>query len=183
MGRQINFFLHQRDQADFDSFLKSFGDIVLIPFFHYNNQVSTVTDTVIRDAAQEGDRIYIIRKKDFNNIPLKPVKEGYWLVDDTELPVIHFDRCVIKPDRIEQGRIYFQTSYYDKCLMIMVRKPDDFIQWGEKIIAGVRRKLKKYKHTPWSRVYTEYLGEHALRWMEFNSAEVKEGTIKSTVVN
>jgi hypothetical protein len=70
MGRQINFFLHQDDQDDFDKLLKSLGDIVLLPYFHYDNKVGTVTDTLIRDLRKEERRIYLIQNKDFNNVRL-----------------------------------------------------------------------------------------------------------------
>jgi hypothetical protein len=42
MGRQINFFLRQDDQPGLDKLLKSFGDIVLIPYYHHDNRVATV---------------------------------------------------------------------------------------------------------------------------------------------
>ena len=114
MGRQINFFLHQDDQLAFDKVLKGFGDIVLLPYYHQNNKVSTVEDTLVRDYNTEGRRVYLIRRLDFRNIPLKHIEKfGYWLVDDHTLPVLHFDRGVTRDNTIERGRLYFQTDYLD----------------------------------------------------------------------
>jgi len=173
MGRQINFFLHQDDQLEFDTLLKSFGEIVLLPYYHQNNVVSQVTDTLIRDVKKEGRRVYLVRKEDLHVIRLTHIANfGYWLVDDRDLPVVHFDRGACFDGRIEQGRLYFQADFVDRERMIMRKKPVDFIDWADKILRTVRRKLKKHKHTMGHYNYIEYLGTHAQRWLEINRAEV-----------
>jgi hypothetical protein len=186
MGRQINFFLHQDDQAAFDKLLKTFGDIVLVPYYHYDNKVSIVEDTLIRDVIKEGRRVYLIRKDDFKNIPLTHIEKfGYWLVDDRALPVVHFDRSVTKNDKIERGRIYFQPDFVDSKEMRMVKKSEDFIKWADNIIKTVRRKLKKHKYSMGLYTYTEYFGDNALKWKEFNRAELAAAgaELKSSTVN
>jgi len=173
MGRQINFFLHQNDQTEFDRLLKTFGDIVLLPYYHNDNRVSTIEDTLIRDVTKEGRRVYLIRRSDFKNIPLRHIEKfGYWIVDDLALPIVHFDRGVAKDDKIERGRIYFQPDFVDSKEMRMVKKPDDFIKWADNIIRVVRRKLKKYKHNMGAYSYTAYLGDNAMNWREFTKAEI-----------
>ena len=80
MGRQISFFLHQDDQVEFDKLLKGFGDIVLLPYYHYDNRVSIVEDTIIRDLEKEENRVYLVRRQDFEQIKLKHIENfGYWL--------------------------------------------------------------------------------------------------------
>src|SRR5687768_3831778 len=184
MGRQINFYLHWDDQADFDKLLKSFGDIVLLPYYHYDNKVSIAEDTIVRDLKKEGNRIYLIRRKDFKNIPLTHIKNfGYWLIEDKALPVVHFDRCVMTTNKMETGRIYFQTYYLNSDEMKMVNMPDEFIRWGDKIINTIRRKLKKYNHSIGTRACTEYVGEHALQWLTVNRAVLAQGGLTSTTRN
>ena len=56
--------------------------------------------------------------------------------------------------------------------MIMVKKPDDFIDWADNIIKTVRRKLKKHPCNMGSHIYKEYLGENAVKWKEDNRAEL-----------
>jgi hypothetical protein len=173
MGRQINFFLHGDDQPDFDRLLKTCGDVVLLPYYHHDNNVSTIEDSLIWDVTTEGRRVYIIRRSDFKNIPLTHIEKfGYWLIDDLALPIVHFDRGVTKIDKIERGRIYFQPDFVDSKEMRMVKKSDDFIKWADNIIRTVRRKLKKYKHNKGAYSYTEYLGDHANKWRELNRAEI-----------
>ena len=186
MGRQINFFLHQDDQDDFDKLLKSFGDILLLSYYHYDNKVTTVKDTIIRDLVKEERRVYLIRTNDFNKVRLTHITNfGYWLVDDNALPVIHFDRCVTTDDKIQSGRLYFTVDYLDSDKMVMIKKTDDFIKWADNVIKTVRRKLIKQKYNMGPYTYTEYLGQHAVKWKEQNKAEIGAAgaELRSTTVN
>ena len=47
MGRQVNFYLHPDDQAEFDAMLKSSGDNIIVPYYHFTDKISTVPDTII----------------------------------------------------------------------------------------------------------------------------------------
>ena len=171
MGRQINFFLHSDDQKEFDEFLKSFGDVVLLPYYHFDNKVSVIKDTLIRNIETEGERIYLIRPEDLKNVKLIHIEKfNYWLVDDNSLPVLHFDRSVFKDNVINSGRLYFQPQYVEN--MQWVKKSDDFINWADRIIKSARRQLKKHKYEMGNYSYTEYLGKHALEWFVNNNAEV-----------
>ena len=67
MGRQINFFLHTDDQDEFDKFLKPFGDVILLPYYHYNNKISTVADTIVYNL---GVRQIAFVKKNNTNLML-----------------------------------------------------------------------------------------------------------------
>jgi hypothetical protein len=185
MGRQVAFFLHQDDQGGFDKLLKSFGDVVLLPYYHYNNKVSILEDTIIRDLKKEENRVYLIRQQDFNEIKLKHIENfGYWLVDEYSLPVVHFDRSVMHSDKIESGRLYFETDYVDMNEMSMIRKPEDFIRWADNIIKTVRYKLKKVKYRLGIYTYTGYLGEHAEKWRQLHRADMSSSTaLISTIEN
>ena len=106
MGRQINFFLHPDDQDDFDKLLKSFGDVILLPYYHFDNKVSTVADTIIRDTKKEDSTIYLVRPEDLKDIKLVHIEKfNYWLVDSSSLPVLHFDRSVFRDNTIHRGRV------------------------------------------------------------------------------
>ncbi len=171
MGRQINFFLHPDDQDDFDKLLKSFGDVVLLPYYHFNNKIFTAADTIVRDIKKEGSRIYLVRPEDFMDIKLVHIEKfNYWLVDDNSLPVLHFDRSIYRDNTIHRGRLYFQPQFVEN--MEWVKKSDDFVNWADKIIKTVRRKLKKHKYQMGNYNYTEYLGENAFDWLDKTKAEV-----------
>jgi hypothetical protein len=86
MGRQINFYLHPDDQHDFDTMLKSRGDIVVVPYHHYSDKVSTVPDTIVKDITKEGSRVYLLRPEDFKELRLKYFeKRNLWFIDELDL--------------------------------------------------------------------------------------------------
>ena len=112
MGRQINFYLHPDDYQDFEDLLKATGEIIFLPYFHFDGKVRTVETTIPVDLIKEGSRVYLVRKQDFKQIELNHIEKfGYWLVADNHLPVLHYDRCGFDNDKIIRGRLYFQPSF------------------------------------------------------------------------
>jgi hypothetical protein len=177
MGRQINFFLHPDDQEDFDKLLKSFGDVVLLPYYHFDNEIATTANTIVRDIKKEGSRIYLVRPEDFKEIKLVHIEKfNYWLIDDNSLPVLHFDRSVYIDNSIQEGRLYFQPQFVQN--NEWVKKSDDFVNWADKIIKTVRRKLKKHKYQMGGYNYNLYLGENAMEWFDKTNAQLGGGGSK-----
>ena len=175
MGRQVNFFLHPDDQKDFDLLLKSFGDVVILPYYHFENKISTVEDTLIKNEGKEANLVYLVRSEDFKLMKLWHIEKfNYWLLKDNELPVLHFTRCSFDGNELHRGRLYFQPQYAEN--MQMVIKSEDFIQWADNIIKVVRRRLKRHKFDMggWG-YYNEHVGKNALKWIESNSPTVSGG--------
>jgi hypothetical protein len=171
MGRQINFFLHPDDQTDFNDFLMSFDDFTILPYYHFDNKVSTINDTILRDIKTEGAKVYLIRTEDLIDIPLRHIEKfNYWLIEAAKLPVIEFGRCILRENKIMSGRLYFQTHYYEG--QDYIQKSERFINWADKIIKSTRRKLIKHKDLQGNYTYTYYFGELAMRWYKDNKAEI-----------
>ncbi len=174
MGRQINFFLHPDDQADFNDFLKSFGDFKILSYYHFDNIISTTNDIILRDLKKEGAKVYLIRTEDLTDIPLKHIEKfNYWLIEDDKLPIIEFGRCILKENKIMSGRLYFRTHYYEG--QDYIQKSEQFIKWADKIIKSTRRKLIKHKVSQGKYTYTYYFGVNAMRWYKDNKAEFGGG--------
>ncbi|SEW51876.1 hypothetical protein [Chitinophaga arvensicola] len=168
MGRQVTFFLHPDDQKDFDTLLKSFGEVQILSYYHYDNKISTVDDTLIKGLGKQANRVYLVRPQDFELMKLSHIEKfGYWLLKDNELPVLHFDRCSFDGNELHQGRLYFQPRYAES--MQIVNKSEDFIKWADSIIKVVRRKLKKHKFDMDGWDYTDHVGKNALNWIESNN--------------
>jgi hypothetical protein len=165
MGRQINFYLHPHDYQEFEDLLKATGDVILLPYFHYDGKVRTVNTTVPVDFRKESSRIYLVRKEDFNKIELEHIEKfGYWLVAENQLPVLHYDRCGFENDKIIRGRLYFQPSFVKA--MQRVNKSEEFVSWADYVIKTARRKLKKYKFDMGGWGFSEYTGRHVREWLD-----------------
>jgi hypothetical protein len=80
MGRQVNFYLHPDDQTEFDAILKSRGEIVIVPYYHNSNKISTVPDTLIRDATKEGSRVYLVRPQRSSGVKIEVFRKKGFLV-------------------------------------------------------------------------------------------------------
>lgn len=181
MGRQINVYLHPGDYQEFEDLLKASGDVLLLPYYHYDNQVRTVDDTLSVDIKKEGTRIYLVRRQDLKQIELIHIEKfGYWLVDDNHLPVLHYDRCRFGNNKITRGRLYFQPSFVKD--MQWLNKSEEFISWSDSIIKTARRKLKKYKFDMGGWGFSEYVGKHAKEWLDRTKQEkqINDSTLVTT---
>jgi hypothetical protein len=174
MGRQINFYLYGEDQNDFDAFLRSCGNPVILPYYYPKKQVSTVPDTLMRDEKKEGDRVYLVRPMDIQEMKLEYNEYyGYWNLNETVLPVLHYDRCVNTENEIYRGRLYFEPKYVKN--MEWVAKSDDFVKWADNVINKARRILKKHTFDSGGYNYQEYVGKSAASWIEKKQAGAKNG--------
>lgn len=174
MGRQVNFYLHGEDQNDFDALLRSCGDPVILPYYYYKNEISAVPDTLMRDKKKEGDRVYLVRSSDIQEMQLQYDEYyGFWNLNDDVLPVLHYERCINTENEIYRGRLYFQPKYVKN--MEWVAKSDDFVKWADNVINKARRKLKRHTFDSGGYNYQEYVGESAASWIEKNRPEPKMG--------
>ncbi len=174
MGRQVNFFLHKDDEEDFDKFLKSFGDVVLLPYHHYDNKTSIIPDTILRNIQKEGGRVFLVQPEHLKDIKLHHIKKfDHWLLDESSLPILHYDRCISRPGEIQSGRLYFEPKFVANDAW--QAKPDAFVKWADKIINSVRRNLKKHQLRIGEYTTSAYLGNHAGIWTEKNKAILQPG--------
>jgi hypothetical protein len=177
MGRQVNFYLHQDDQAEFDSMLRSRGEFIMVPFYHYTNIIVPAPDTIIRDLKKEGERVYLVRPEDFKYLRLEYFNYGgYWLIDEQAAPVLHFDRCAFEPNGIKRGRLYFQT-YFVQDGQWRSHTPE-FVKWADGFINLARRKLLKRQYISGKWKYKDYVGKNAMTWIQEKKPEINaEGMI------
>jgi len=174
MGRQINFFLHPDDQNEFDTLLRTSGDVLFLPYYYHTNEISTLPDSLIRDSKEEGRRVYLIRPIDLPEMELQYIEKfGVWIIQDINLPVLHYDRCFYESNEIYRGRLYFQPKYVKD--MQWVEKSADFVKWADNIINKARRKLRKHTIVARSGTYQEYVGKNAAVWIDTNKPISQSG--------
>ena len=181
MGRQINFYLHPDDYQEFESLIINSSDTVILPYYHYDNKVRTVENTIPVDIEKEGSRVYLIRKQDLSQIKLWEIEKfGYWLIDDNHLPVLHYDRCNFDSNKIIKGRLYFQPQYVND--VQWANKSEDFVSWADSIIKLARRKLKKYQFDMEGWSFSEYADKNAIEWLNKTKKE-KDLNDSSTLIS
>jgi hypothetical protein len=174
MGRQINFYLHPNDYMDFEDLLRKSGDVSFLPYYHSQNAIQTIEGTIPVDIKKEGTRVYVVRQTDVRQVEFTHIEKfDYWLVADTQSPVLHYDRCHFQSDKIIRGRLYFEPQFVRD--MQWVNKSEDFVRWADDVIRTARRRLKKYKFDMGGWYFSEYVGEHAKEWLDKTKREKKIG--------
>ena len=170
MGRQINFYLHPDDYCDFEDMLKKSGDVLFLPYFHFDKSVRIIPKTIPLDIKKEGSRVYVVRQSDIGQIETHSIEKfGYWLIADNNAPVLHYDRCSFSADTIHRGRLYFEPKFVRN--MEWVSKPIDFINWSDNIIKNARRLLTRYRFDMDGWYFSEYVGKHAKAWLDETKLE------------
>ncbi len=175
MGRQINFFLHDDDQPQFEQIIKSCGDVLFIPHCHNQDIISTLNTSVIIDRERYGNTLHLVRPVDFNKIELRYIdKLNHWIIDHKgKYPIVDFERSIKFDNHISRGRLFFKTSFGQDDNLI--KKNDDFVKWGNSLIRKFRKNLIKHRITDNNRFYDLYVGEKALEWIMTNDITVGPG--------
>jgi hypothetical protein len=96
-------------------------------------------------------------------------KRDFWFIDEDELPVLHFDRCTYKQNELDRGRLYFNPKYVKE--LQWIDKPQEFVKWADSLISQARRKLEKRKYSSGKWTYMDYVGRHALFWIQEHNPE------------
>jgi hypothetical protein len=149
MGRQVNFYMHPDDLAEFEADLRSRWAVRFVP-----GKLSSA-QLVFLDTAKSGlhecrDRddlhVYICRTEhaEFVRADHRPTL-GYWAVDVYASPVLEFSRSSFDGRVLKRGRLYF----------IPEGKPREFVRWADAVIRRTRRRYVREGF---------YVAPHAAKW-------------------
>jgi hypothetical protein len=133
MGRQVNFYFSDSDQAELTRRLDSLGDVMAIlpplskPMIE-NQSVSHFT----RWKPGEHDPM-LYRSSDTEKIVFRRSNPatGYF-IDIDRSPVVEFSRCATTNDTIRRGRLYYVAGFLEKNLS-KYTKPSEFVDWADKL--------------------------------------------------
>lgn len=156
MGRQVNFFLSQDDQAVLNDLIMQPGDVIVLATKPDRDPVKVLASTVIRKMGAEYIRVALTKHAFAENLTYHPLGDGRAYLDLLDSSAIEYARCYVSPPGqgepgfIRSGRLYYTTTRND-----MSPKEADFVNWAERLF----RKIKKHL------VLEDglYAGEDALR--------------------
>jgi hypothetical protein len=172
MGKQINFYLHNRDLEWFYEILKK-QNVVFIPT-QYDERYLTIIEN---PSVTEVEDMYLVRAEDLNKLTfceLGGVNKAWGIDRHKESPIVEFDRSGYLPQHriIRRGRLYFRTDYLSESKLI--KKDESFLKWANSLINVARRKFIKRKEIR-GFLNTFYLAPYANEWVEQNNVKVKSG--------
>jgi len=104
--------------------------------------------------------IYLAPSSQMENIVCEKVpSKGYWTIDSLFSPVVEFSRCYFNGKVLREGRLFYDTGYYDE-FEKWVDKSKDFLKWAEKLFRITKKVLNKSPDNQ------AYIGPNALIWIK-----------------
>ncbi|UCI19657.1 hypothetical protein FJ970_01375 [Mesorhizobium sp. B2-1-8] len=141
MGRQVNFWLSDKDQIELQSIVLSKGSFAVI-----NTQLKAPAILL----KEKFERVHLEHKVERFHIVPKALSEeivwehnpynGTYDPDLSRSSVIQYNPCRIEGSSIFQGRFYFQARYVDD-LGQLVEKHAMFTKIGDALLRLVRKNL------------------------------------------
>ncbi len=141
MGRQINYFMHPDDEAEFINFIKSTADICFITRPQRGPNLEILDS--ISSASLQGHwgSVYILWNRYRSDVKIDLIEEGHWHIN-TNSPLIEFGLCYYDKVILRRDRLYFITSYYNEDSEL-IKMPEEFLKWGSRIISWIRKNYSK----------------------------------------
>lgn len=140
MGKQIQFYLNEDDEDDLLKFVKSTGNVFLLPQVAESPQQKAITS--FRDL--NGSRLgmdSVLWNGAISAPPLitfYPVHGGCYCVDTLQSDVINVMRSKRTRATLSMGRLQIETAILTAG-GIVERKSNDFIKWFDKIAKWLRK--------------------------------------------
>jgi hypothetical protein len=164
MGRQVNFYMHPDDLAEFEAMLNARGQICFLE--RRSSTPATVTrQGLAADQPKEPPLAYLVQEHHLSNVRTIVIGEEFYVVDVHQSPVVELMPSVYDGDVLGRGRLYFLPGHYDGNDQY-VNKPGDFLKWADSLLRWIRRHYRRHPETGW------YVGPHADRWVSHDGGQL-----------
>lgn len=162
MGRQINFFMLPEDEEEFIRFVKSTGEVIVIPAITNKMPVESVENLPKAFSKPYWFSFYFLNKNLIEEAKYDYIeKQKHYHIDESKSLVIQFHRGGIEDNKILEGRIWIATAYVIKDSsgeLVWVQKSKEFIEWYEKIARWLRKNYLKNGSI--------YISKRVLEWLK-----------------
>lgn len=153
MGKQVNFYMLEEDEAAFMEAARARAEIIIV------GSASTSKAPTILDQLPTEHSPVVWRNKVYLGRPgwalftqrlvmqAGPLQgQGLYFIDESGSPVIEFSRCILRPDGVlTRGRVWAEMRRLDG--NHFVYKGREFEAWYDSIAAWLRRHYRKVDDT------------------------------------
>lgn len=167
MGRQIRFFMDNGDEERFLDFVKTTGDVVVLPL--HSSVANPESVPALPDiSAPFGYFVWLYNRSVPGNLETTYVPaQKYYTVDEEKSPVIEFSRSIREGRIIRPGRLWVELKYIDDDGDWKFKEPE-FKEWYEQLAKWIR---KHYSHE----INPDfYFGPGAAKIVRSGEVEVKD---------
>jgi hypothetical protein len=144
LPKQLLLYMSREDENEFLSYLRSSGDIVILPATSSTSEFASLY-TLPEASQDEATRKFWLQNTAIN-LPLVTEfleQSGYYVIDGFQSPVVEFLRSFTVARMMLPGRLQADMTYFDGDKQDLVSKPVAFRRWFDSIEDWVR---KRYKH-------------------------------------
>jgi hypothetical protein len=143
VGKQVGFYMSLEDEAEFVRFVKSTGDVSVLPARSPSPQFQ---DVEVLPEPLKSDHwyvFYLFNRDVSSRLVIQPIPQhGQYDVNSSVSSVIEFLRTRPEGNRMHPGRIWADFRYFDENRMTFVMKEPAFAKWYERIARWIRRNFE-----------------------------------------
>lgn len=171
MGRQVNFYMTREDEKVFLDYVRSTGDIVVLPRTALSPDLQPLTDLpdITWPPVLNEWQCFLLNRDVSSKAKWNRIEgKNYFLIDSQASSVIEFWRTILHSPIMYRGRVWASFEYFDKDLRTFSSKEVPFEKWYETIAKWIKT---QYKHvtltaTLTKQKWTEYLAPGISKFQE-----------------
>ena len=147
MARQVTFFMAKEDEDAFLSFVRSTGDVVLIPNTSLTDSFQPIDNLPAPFSSGAWRQFWLWNRSITQNYqPEYDPDKGYHIINGILSSLIEFSRSYVKDNTMYPGRIWAEFTTVDEEASDLGQKSREFRNWYEDIAKWIRR---EFMHTGW----------------------------------
>jgi len=143
MPKQLVLYMSKEDEDSFLQYLRSTGDLVILPSTSPTSEVAPVS-ALPEPSEDEATRRFWLQKTTVSLALVTeyaPEKNGY-VIDGFQSPVVEFLRSWTVSNVLLAGGIRADMNYLDDATQDLVRKPAEFRGWFDAMQNWIRKNFK-----------------------------------------
>jgi len=135
------------DEQEFMEFLRSTGDIVVLPLYSVHKDFQPVEALPDPYSGKSWSQFWLFNRSVSKNLRIDLFsQQRHYAIDTLASSVIEFSRSSVKDRMMGRGRIWADFTYFDSEKKVILLKEPAFKEWYETIARWIR---KRYKHVDW----------------------------------
>ena len=139
MGRQVRFIMDEEDERTFLDFVKTTGDVIVLPSSSPQAEYSALTELPGFSSEQFDFFLWLFNRSVSSRLVTEYVpQQGYFVIDRQESSVVEFSRTIIDQGVIRSGRLWAEFKYLDSEGNWAFTEPE-FKKWYEVLAKWIRK--------------------------------------------
>lgn len=164
MGRQINFYMHPNDEAEFVQRRCKDCKFLLTrhptPEPQWLDEIPAFGHVGRQFSWQHSSKVLLGKPELGPPLRARFIKEqGYFIVDSSssENELVEFSRCELAGGELSSGRLWFNPYFWLPPKYEVQPKSAEFVRWANSLLGWIRRHYSRNE-------FGEYTGPHAKEW-------------------